>query len=71
MENAKNGALKTLDIIEEAVRTKQMKLSQMELDYIPVLRDELLSIPNDESQFVDMMLPLLDQKKFLLKEYGL
>ncbi len=69
--NAKNGALAALDIIEEALQSGQMQLSDMETTYLPILRDDLNSIPDDESQFVEMMLPLIDQSKFILSEYGL
>jgi hypothetical protein len=69
--NAKNGALAVLDIIEEALQNGKMKLSEMETAYLPILREDLNSIPDDESAFVEMMLPLLDQSKFILKEYGL
>ena len=71
VENARNGALETLDIIEEAINTGQMKLSELEMGYIPLLREELNSIPDTEDEFVEMMLPLLDQGKFTLSEYGL
>ncbi len=69
--NAKNGALVTLDIIEEAIQSGKMKLSEMETSYLPLIRDELSSIPDDESDFVEMMLPLITQDKFIPKEYGL
>jgi methanol---5-hydroxybenzimidazolylcobamide Co-methyltransferase len=69
--NAKNGALVTLDIIEEALQSGKMKLSDMETSYLPIIRDEILSIPDNESDFVDMMLPLINQDKFIPEEYGL
>lgn len=69
--NAKNGALAALDIIEEALRSGKMKLSEMETIYLPILRDDLNSIPDNESNFVEMMLPLIDQTKFIPSEYGL
>lgn len=69
--NARNGALATLDIIEEALVSGQMQLTEMETSYIPILREELQSIPDDEGQFVEMMLPLLNSGKFILSEYGL
>jgi len=71
IENAKNGALESLNIIEEALDSGKMKLNEMETVYIPMLRDDIESIPADESQFIDMMLPVLDQSKFTLSEYGL
>jgi len=69
--NAKNGALVTLDIIEEALASGKMRLSEMELNYLPYLREELESIPENESDFIESMLPILDSSKFILSEYGL
>ena len=69
--NARNGALVTIDIIEEAIAEGKLKLSEMEISYLPFLREELESIPDSESDFVEMMLPLVDQSKFTLAEYGL
>jgi methanol--5-hydroxybenzimidazolylcobamide Co-methyltransferase len=69
--NARNGALAALDIIEEALFSGKMKLPEMETSYLPILRDELLSIPDSESDFIEMMLSQLDQSKFILAEYGL
>lgn len=71
VENAKNGALKAIDLIEDAINAGTLKVPEMELSYIPMLREELNSIPPEEDQFIEMMLPLLDQSKFILSEYGL
>lgn len=69
--NARNGALAALDIIEEASRSGRLRLSDMEKNYLPIFRDDLNSIPESESEFIEMMLPLLDPGKFILSEYGL
>lgn len=69
--NARNGALVAIDIIEEAVGSGKMKLSEMEIGYLPLLREELESIPENEENFIAMMLPFLDQTKFIPSEYGL
>jgi len=69
--NARNGAIAALDIIEEALASGKMKLSEMETSYLPILRDELSGIPDSESEFVEMLLPLLDQSKFTMTEFGL
>jgi len=71
LENAKNGAIEALDIIEEAVKSGEMKIQDIELSYLPLLRDELNSIPIHEGEFLEMMLPSMDQSKFTLAEYGL
>ncbi|MDR1880938.1 MAG: hypothetical protein LBQ78_08400 [Tannerellaceae bacterium] len=69
--NARNGALEAIDMIEEALQSGKMKLPELETGYLPVLRDELSGIPDSESDFIEMMLPALDQSKFILSEYGL
>ncbi|MDR1603041.1 MAG: hypothetical protein LBS42_11535 [Tannerella sp.] len=69
--NARDGALEALDIMEEAIRSGQMKISEMETVYLTALRDELNSIPDSESDFIEMMLPLVDKSKFIPSEYGL
>jgi methanol--5-hydroxybenzimidazolylcobamide Co-methyltransferase len=71
VENAKNGALEAINIIEEALSSGKMKLPELETNYLPILREELNSIPSDEGDFIAMMLPLLDQGKFIPAEYGL
>lgn len=68
---ARLGALATLDIIEEALKEGKLHLSDMERSFLPYWRDEIASVPENESEFIDMMLPLLDQSKFILSEYGL
>jgi methanol--5-hydroxybenzimidazolylcobamide Co-methyltransferase len=69
--NARNGALMALDIIEETLQSGQMKLADNEKAYLPLLRDELSSVPDDETEFIEQMLPFLDQTKFIPAEYGL
>ena len=69
--SARNGALTALDIIEEALQSGKLKLSEMETSYLPIFRDDLNSIPDLESDFIEMMLPVLDPGKFILSEYGL
>jgi methanol---5-hydroxybenzimidazolylcobamide Co-methyltransferase len=69
--NAKNGALGAIDLIEEALSSGKMNLPEMETSYLPILRDDLNSIPDNESDFIEMMLPLIDQSKFIPSEYGL
>lgn len=71
VENAKNGALKALELIEQAIADGKMNMPEMETSYIPILRDELNTIPASESDFIEMMLPLIDPGSFKPDEYGL
>jgi methanol--5-hydroxybenzimidazolylcobamide Co-methyltransferase len=63
-------AQKGLDIIEEAFKSGQLLIPEMEISWIDMIRQTLSEIPADESQFVEEMLPLLESK-FIPKEYGL
>ncbi|MGD2035475.1 MAG: methyltransferase MtaB domain-containing protein, partial [Bacteroidales bacterium] len=71
VESARNGALKAIEIFEEALQSGEMVLPEMETSYIPILKEELQSIPSREDEFIEMMLPQTDQSKFILSEYGL
>jgi methanol--5-hydroxybenzimidazolylcobamide Co-methyltransferase len=68
---ARDGALEALNIMEEAIQTGRIKISEMETVYLATLREELNAIPDNESDFIEMMLPLLDREKFIPSEYGL
>ena len=71
LEAARRGALCALALMEVAIQDKALLLSEQERDWIPRLRDELGEIPDDESTFVEMMLPTLDLAKTIPAEYGL
>ncbi len=71
VEAARRGALRALDLIEAAVKDGSLLSSEQEKEWIPRLRDELGEIPDDESAFVEMMLPALDLTKTIPSEYGL
>jgi methanol--5-hydroxybenzimidazolylcobamide Co-methyltransferase len=64
------GAKKGLDIIEEAYKSGQLLLPDVEVEWIDLLREALSDIPTDESKFVEEMLPSLEGK-FIPFEYGL
>ena len=63
-------AQKALNIIEEAHKSGELLLPEVELPWIDMLRDSLSEIPTDESKFVEEMLPTLESK-FIPSEYGL
>ena len=71
IEAAKRGALLALEIIEAAVREEKLYIEDREYKFMNRLRDEIMSIPEDETSFVEMMLPTVDEKKVDLSEYGL
>jgi methanol--5-hydroxybenzimidazolylcobamide Co-methyltransferase len=71
VEAARRGALVALALIEAAVKDGALRSSEQEQEWFPRLREELEGIPDDESSFVEMMLPTLDLAKTIPAEYGL
>ncbi len=71
IDAAKRGALRALEILEERVRSGALPLPERETVYFGRMREDLEGIPEDESRFVEMMLPQLDSAKVILEEYGL
>jgi methanol--5-hydroxybenzimidazolylcobamide Co-methyltransferase len=70
VDAAKRGALRALEIIEERVRSGSLSLSEREFVYIDRIREDLAAVPEDESRFIEAMLPVLDSEKVALGEYG-
>jgi methanol---5-hydroxybenzimidazolylcobamide Co-methyltransferase len=68
---AKRGCLKGIELMEDAMKIRKLMDDPKESSWIPMLRDEIASIPDDESKFVEEMLPVLDPEKVSLSEYGL
>jgi len=71
VDATKRGCLKALSMIDEAIKSSQLYHDKREDDWINTLRNDIEAIPVNESDFVEMVLPTIDQSKVLLKEYGL
>ncbi len=71
VESGVKGALKGLELIEDAIKSKKLLSSEMENLWIDMLRDELSTIPSNEDDFIGEMLKVTDQTKFIKEEYGL
>ncbi len=71
LDAAIKGALKGISLIEDAVSEGRLKSSEMEDAYIPVLKDELSSIPVSEDEFIAEMDSIIDKTKYIKEEYGL
>jgi len=65
------GCLKGMEIIEHALETEQLKQDEREEVWIGTIKEELLSIPIEEADFVEEILPTINRDKILLEEYGL
>ncbi len=71
IDAAKRGCLKGIEMIEEAISDGKLINDPKESSWINLLKDEIASIPANESAFVEEILPTLDTSKTSLAEYGL
>lgn len=71
VDAARNAALESLRIIAEAQKSGKLELDERELDYASRIAEEVAEVPDNESAFIEMMLPRIDKEKCLLSEYGI
>lgn len=71
IDATKRGCLKGLQIIESAIADGSLMHDEKEDSWIEILKTDIASIPVDESEFVESVLPTIDQSKVILSEYGL
>lgn len=71
IDATKRGCLKGLELIENALKEGTLLQDEKEDSWIELLKTDIASIPTNESEFVDSVLPTIDQSKVILSEYGL
>jgi len=71
VDAAVRGALKGLELIEEAMKDGLLKIADKEKSWISKLRTAIQSVPLDESQFTEQMIEEIENNKFIPEEYGL
>lgn len=71
IEATKRGCLTALDLISEGIKSGQLMHDEKEDEWINMLQEDIAMIPDDESAFLDMIMPTLDSSKLILSEYGL
>jgi methanol--5-hydroxybenzimidazolylcobamide Co-methyltransferase len=71
LESTVNGCKKAILMIETAMAEGRLKNDEKEYIWIDKIRQDLESIPSDESHFIEEMIPMIDSDKIILSEYGL
>ncbi len=71
IDAAKRGCLKGIELIESAMADGTLLDDAKETSWIAMLKDDIASIPENESAFVEEILPTIDEGKIILSEYGL
>ncbi|HSW40795.1 MAG TPA: methyltransferase MtaB domain-containing protein [Acidobacteriota bacterium] len=71
IDATKRGCLRGIELMEEAIASGKLLDDRKEAVWIAMLKEQIAAIPDNESDFVEMMLPMLDPGKVALEEYGL
>lgn len=71
IDATKRGCLKGLSLIENALKDGTLMQDEKEDSWIEMLKTDIESIPVNESDFVESILPTIDRSKVILSEYGL
>jgi methanol--5-hydroxybenzimidazolylcobamide Co-methyltransferase len=66
---AKAGALVALDLISRAYQDGLLKIAEMEVAWIDMLGSAISSLPNNPSQFIDQVMPTLEESKYRKQDY--
>ncbi len=68
---SKAAALTALNIIEKAHQDKTVKILPVEESWIYMLGEQLTALPQNEADFIELILPQLDESLFIKKDYSL
>jgi methanol--5-hydroxybenzimidazolylcobamide Co-methyltransferase len=71
IDATKRGCLKGIELIENAIASGVLRNDEKETSWIQILKDDISSVPINESEFIEEILPTLDASKVILSEYGL
>lgn len=71
VDSTRKACLKGIDLIEDAIEDGILMRDEKEDSWIKMMKEDILSIPDNESDFMEQVLPTIDQSKVLLSEYGL
>ncbi len=70
-QRTRQAALAVLNRLQQAGREGELVYSKIEQRWLDRLFEEAQSLPEDESAFIELMLPQMDPAKVLLSEYEL
>ena len=71
VDSTRKACIKGIDLIEDAIEDGILMRDEKEDEWIKMLKEDISSIPDNESDFMEQVLPTIDQSKIILSEYGL
>lgn len=64
-------AEEAITILRDAAASGDLELADRERPWLEMIEAEVADLPDEESQFIDLVMPTLDGSRFLPAEYGL
>lgn len=71
LDATRRACLKGLELIEEGIASGTLLNDEKETMWIDMLKNDIASIPDNESDFVEEIMPTIEEGNVLLAEYGL
>ena len=71
VEAGKRAALKGIELLRAAKKSGQLLIDDRETEYLDSMQEIISEIPDNESAFIEEMIPVIDSEKCILKEYGI
>jgi len=71
LRQTKTAVLAILEEIQTAHHEQRLHLDAREVPWIEMLREQAEGIPDDEQQFIQQCLPMIEPGRFLPEEYGI
>lgn len=71
VDSTRKACLKAIELIDEGMKEGVLMRDEKEEEWMNIIKDDVSSIPDNESDFIEQVLPTIDQNKIILSEYGL
>lgn len=71
VDSTRNACLKAIELIEDGMTEGILMRDEKEDEWLHIIKDDISAIPGNESDFIEQVLPTIDQNKIILSEYGL
>ncbi len=71
VDSTRKACLKAIDLIEDGMKEGILMRDEKEDEWLHIIKEDISTIPGNESDFIEQVLPTIDQNKIILSEYGL
>lgn len=71
VDSTLKACLKAIELIEDGMKEGILMRDEKEDEWLHIIKEDISTIPGNESDFIEQVLPTIDQNKIILSEYGL